>query len=211
MVERAWEDGGSRGPAADVDSPWAIHARALSIGRDLLRHFDVPIVETSLGISTVMLPTGEFGLLLLGIPVPVFSYMGDGDQVLQRGVVHLLKSAAGTALRNGRRVELHSFSCCFGVAPEGDVLDLLQSFGALDGARRARYLGVQLVTVLPLGKDEISTWPHGPSDVCRIVDRFLGVLPMMYWKLDRDLVRVHDSRRTEGDEGRSLWIGDSSG
>jgi hypothetical protein len=94
---------------------------------------------------------------------------------------------------------------------EGDVLDLLQSFGALDGARRARYLGVQLVTVLPLGKDEISTWPHGPSDVCRIVDRFLGVLPMMYWKLDRDLVRVHDSRRTEGDEGRSLWIGDSSG
>ncbi len=136
--------------------------------------------------------------------------MGDDNQTLQSRVVEFLRRTAGTTLSNGRRVELHSFSRCFGAAPEEEILRLLPTFSSLNGSRKASYLGVQLVTVLPLSQGEVSIWPHGPSEIRQCVDRFLEALPLMYRELDQDLTQVHRSRVT-GVGDQALWSIDSPG
>ena len=190
--------------------PAEIEERVFALGRSLLEHLETPVIPADSGLPSTILPAGSFGLLVLGIPVPVFSYMGDDNQALQRRVVGLLNAAAGATLDGSRHVGLHSFSRCFGRAPEEDVLALLPGFCALNGSRKASLLGVQMVTVLPLSPAEAALWPEGPSSVRRCVDRFRQVIPEIYGQLDRDMIRIHQSRPLTG-RRRRMWAGEPSG
>jgi len=175
-------------------APGELQSRVVSLGRNLLQRFEASFHETPAGLPTMVLPAGGFGLLVLGIPIPVFSYMGDENQILQRRVVERLRETAGTMLCREHRVELHSFSHCFGAVPERKLLDLLPFFGRLNGRRKATFLGVQLVTVLPLSEAEVSMWPRGPAGLRECADRFLEALPKVYWELDQDLILIHQSK-----------------
>ncbi|NOZ95211.1 MAG: hypothetical protein GXP47_10800 [Acidobacteria bacterium] len=187
-------------------SPEELCTRVFSVGRRLLHRFDVPMTETPSGVPATLLPAGGFRLLVLGIPVPVFAYMGDDNQELQRRIVTILRSSGGAALSGGRRVVLQSFSKCFGAAPEEEILALLPSFRSLNGRRKAVYLGVQLVTLLPLSDMDASLWPGGPQEIRECVDRFEQMVPALYGTLDHDLAQVHQSRVGGGDEPRTWAV-----
>jgi len=201
--------GGGKAPQS-WSSPQQVQDRVVSLGQSLLERLDVPVVPTALGLPSTVLPAGGFGLLVLGIPIPVFSYMGDDNQALQLRIVDILRTTAGRVLGHKRRVALHSFSLCFDAASEEEILELLPAFSQLNGSRKASYLGVQLVTVLPLSENEVSLWPEGPPGLPECADRFLGVLPLVYRQLDQDLVRIHQTRTTREGKG-TFWATDPSG
>lgn len=191
-------------------SPGLSEDRVFALGRRLLENLGEPVVPAASGIPSAILPAGGFALLVLGIPIPVFSYMGDDNQALQRRVVDRFNAAAGGLLNGSHRVALHSFSRCFDRAPQEEILDLLPAFASLNGTRKASYLGVQMVTVLPLSERESSLWPHGPAAVRRCSERFKEILPEVYRQLDQDLVRMHQTRLLPGGR-RALWSFDPPG
>ena len=188
----------------------SVHEQVFPLGQRLLEHLGTPVTLSASGLPSTILPAGDFGLLVLGIPIPVFSYMGDDNQALQRRAVDLLNATTGGTLDGNRHVALHSFSKCFDRASEEEMLALLPGFRALNGSRKASFLGVQMVTVLPLSTEESSLWPHGPAPVCQCVDRFRDVISQIYGQLDRDLIQMHRSKPLPG-RHRAVWIAEPPG
>ena len=172
-----------------------IVASILRQGRALLERFGIPVDTAGGELSTVVLPAGTFSLLVLGIPIPVFEYLGDGHQAVQSTVMETLGGIARRTLHNGHRLGLHSFIRCFGTEVPCQALDWFPGFKKLTMNRPPVVLGAQLVTLYPFDGEEIASWPRGPDRLVECVSRIESALPGLFTDLDRVLER-HARHRT---------------
>jgi len=137
----------------------------LSLGRQLVSSLERPVVSVGHGLATAVLPAGNLRLLVLGLPIPVFGYVGDDNQdVLQQVGAFLRRSLKGR-LNNGHRLALHTFTCCLHVLNHRQVLDWLPQVSMLAKKGEPPFLGAQLVTLYPFTQDEIRFWPQEPASV----------------------------------------------
>ena len=135
----------------------------LSLGRQLVLSLEKPVVTVGHGLATVVLPAGNLRLLVLGLPIPVFGYVGDDNQDVLQQVGAFLRQSLTGELNNGHRLALHTFTCCLHVLNHRQVLGWLPQVSMLAGKGEPPFLGAQLVTLYPFTQDEIRFWPQAPA------------------------------------------------
>lgn len=135
----------------------------LDLGRQLVRSLDKPVVSVGHGLASAVLPAGNLKLLVLGLPIPVFGYIGDDNQDVLQQVSAFLRRSLNGRLNNGHRLALHTFTCCLHVLDHRQILRWLPQVSQLAGRGEPAFLGAQLVTLYPFTDQEIRHWPQAPA------------------------------------------------
>ncbi len=156
----------------------------MMMGRTLLTELGQPLSTTGNGLASVVLPAGTLNLLVLGIPVPVFGYIGDDDQEIQSALLTFLRDISGALLNHGCKIVLRAFSHCQDVSTANMLLDWLPQFRSVSVQGEPALLGTQLVTLYPFSNDTISKWPLGPEYLVRGIRLIELAVPELYRKLD---------------------------
>ncbi len=180
-----WEKGHEAGvperPAMDLAS------EVLFLGRSLVSCFPGTVYTTGRGLASTVLPAGDVRFLVLGIPVPVFGYLGDNDQEVQRAALGFLTGVAPELEGEGWRIGLRTFAGCFRPREPLAVLDWFPRLRSVSLRGSPYLLGVQLVTVYPLTRPEIARWPVAPPALVEAVERIERSISGLYERLDATL------------------------
>ena len=193
----------------DIHGDADMARRILLVGRVLLTELGGPLSTTGAGLSSVVLPAGTLNLLVLGIPIPVFGYIGDDNQEIQGSLVTFLRSFSSALLEHGCKLVLRAFSRCQGLARTNELLDWLPQFRNASLQGEPALLGTQLVTLYPFSSAEISKWPLGPEYLVRSVRLIELAVPELYQRLD-GLLADKISEATENSH-EYLLFGDDPG
>ncbi|NOZ78281.1 MAG: hypothetical protein GXP48_03685 [Acidobacteria bacterium] len=175
----------------------------LLLGRGLLTELGEPVSTTGNGLSSVVLPAGALNLLVLGIPIPVFGYIGDDDQEIQASLTAFLRSFSQTLLERGHKVVLRAFSNCQGFSRSDEILSWLPRFRNASLQGEPAFLGTELVTLYPFSNEEVSKWPLGPEYLVRGARLIELAVPELYQKLD-DLLAEKISEAAYAEHERFL-------
>jgi hypothetical protein len=134
----------------------------LGLGRELVGSLERSIVCVGHGLASTVVPAGKLRLLVLGLPIPVFGYIGDDNQEVLQQVTEFLRRSLEGDLSNGHRLALHTFTCCLHVLDHRQILGWLPQVGRLAKRGEPAFLGAQLVTLYPFTEEEIRHWPQAP-------------------------------------------------
>jgi len=161
-----------------------IEGGVLAFGRQLLERLGRPTFTTGHGLASTILPAGSARLLVFGVPLPVFAYLDQGDEELHLLAMEKLRQLE-PELPPGTRVALQSFGPCLGDGVLDRCLGWFPAAArAWNGSCRPILLGLDLVTVFPLGPGDAASWPVGPEPLVRFAERLEALVPGIYRHLD---------------------------
>jgi len=173
----------------------------LALGRSLVDGLGVPRATTGRGLASVVLSVGRFHLLVTGIPIPVFGYVGDDHQEVQRAVSGYLKEISHDIIGRGYKIELRTFTACLHPREPRAMLQWLPGLRASWPQGEPALLGTQLVVIYPFSSDEIRHWPVQPEFLVRAVQLIELAVPELYRRLDAALAeRASEAARTPSRE-----------
>lgn len=164
----------------------------LCLGRSLLEALGTTMYTTGMGLGSVLLPVGFRRLLILGIPVPIFGYLGEGDMELHDEALAWLRGELSDGVPPEIRLEAQVFGPAAVNGYFTRVLDWLPRVREAAPQLRPPILGVALVTVFPLETSHARMWPLGPDWAVELAGQLERRVPDLYEFLNSALSRLLD-------------------
>ncbi len=165
----------------------------LCLGRSLLEALDATVFSVGGGLGSVLLPVGLRRLLVLGIPVPIFGYLGEGDGEVHEHALARLRGEIRESVPPGVRIDAQALGPGAVNGFSSRVSAWLPSFRRLGRRIRLPILGLALVTVFPLDAPQARLWPLGPGWAVRLAEELEDRVPELYEILDEMLCRAVDA------------------
>ena len=148
-------------------------------------------------MSSVLLPVAHRRLLVLGVALPIFGYLGDGEQEVHDQALGQIRGRLGGCLPQGVRLEAQTLGTGLSNGHAASVLNWLPRLKASRRRENLPILGLALLTLFPLEGPEARRWPLGPEWA---VEMAVGVeknLPLLYESLDQLLMNALDHKGVE--------------
>ncbi len=193
-----WREAGGR-----VPGPFPLEGPLL-LGRTLLEPFGAKLFTVGKGLSSMLLPVAHRRLLVLGVALPIFGYLGEGEQEAHDQALAQVRGQIGRHVPQGVRLEAQALGGGLASVHTDSVLDWLPRLKTSQGKENLPILGLALVTVFPLEASEAHQWPLGPEWAVNIAVGLEKRLPLLYESLDRLLIHA---LKHSGTERRLLFTG----
>lgn len=161
----------------------------LAVGRQLVTGLRGSLCSVQDRLATCTVPVGDVNILVLGVPIPVFAYVGDDNQDIQRGALAALRKLAGPTLHNGHRLGFRTFASCLHTVGRDRFLRWLPRFRATAVRGQPALLGAQLVTLYPLSSESAAQWPDGPAGIVTAALKIADSISDVYEFMDMMLAQ----------------------
>ena len=171
----------------------------MRLGRSLVEALGTTVFSVGGGVSSVLLPVGLRRLLVLGIPVPIFGYLGEGDTEVHEQALARLRGELSGWVPPGVRIDAQALGPGAVNGHASRVLEWLPRFRERGREMRLPVLGFALVTVFPVEAPQARLWPLGPEWAVRLARELESRVSDLYRILDDTLCRTVD-----GAEGRIM-------
>ncbi len=170
----------------------------LLLGRTLLEPLGATLFTVGQGMSSVLLPVAHRRLLVLGVALPIFGYLGEGEQEVHDQALGQIRNRLGSCLPPGVRLEAQTLGTGLANGHAVSVLNWLPRLKASPNRENLPILGLALLTLFPLEGPEARQWPLGPAWAVEMAVGLEENLPLLYDSLDRLLIHALEHNGMEG-------------